>query len=48
MTKELEVNSLEYLYADEIKFFPKHTYNQCFSGEISDEIKKWQPIPISL
>lgn len=48
MKKELQVDSLEYLYSNEINFFPKYTYDQCFSGKISNEIKRWRPIPISL
>ena len=48
MEKELEINSLEYLYLNEIDFFPKNTYNQCFSGKITNEIKKWKPIQVSL
>ena len=47
MTKELEIDSLEYLQLHEINLFPKNSYNQCFSGEINDEIKKWKPIVIS-
>ena len=48
MTKELNIDSLEYLHLHEIDFFPQNSYDQCFSSNIIDEIKKWKPIPISL
>tara|TARA_B100001093_G_scaffold518517_1_gene603647 strand:- start:4453 stop:5730 length:1278 start_codon:yes stop_codon:yes gene_type:complete len=36
---EIGADSLVYLTIDELEFFPKDSYNQCFSGYINPEIK---------
>jgi len=36
---EIGADSLVYLSIDELEFFPKDSYNQCFSGYINPEIK---------
>lgn len=36
---EIDANSLRYLQVKDMDFFPKKSYNQCFSGFIEDEIK---------
>lgn len=42
--KELEVDSLKYLYINEMGgIIPSDSYSQCFTGEISDEFKNWKP-----
>tara|TARA_B100000424_G_scaffold267343_1_gene259996 strand:- start:2264 stop:3607 length:1344 start_codon:yes stop_codon:yes gene_type:complete len=42
---ELGVDSLLYLDLKDMKeIFPKDCYDQCFSGEMYDEIKAWKPI----
>uniref|UniRef100_A0A6C0IRN2 amidophosphoribosyltransferase n=1 Tax=viral metagenome TaxID=1070528 RepID=A0A6C0IRN2_9ZZZZ len=43
--KELGVNSLNYLYINEMGgMIPNDSYTQCFTGEISKEIKDWKAI----
>ena len=42
--KELEVDSLKYLYINEMGgIIPSDSYSQCFTGEIADEFKNWKP-----
>jgi len=42
--QELEVDSLKYLYIDDMGIIPKDCYTQCFTGKLSDEIKNWKPM----
>ena len=43
--KELEVDSLLYLSLEDIREkFPENCYDQCFSGEIFEDINNWTPI----
>lgn len=45
--KELGIDSLLYLELEDMReMFPKDCYDQCFSGEIFDEIKSWKPIGV--
>lgn len=37
--KEINADSLKYLSVDELEYFPKNTYNQCFTGYINPIIK---------
>ena len=42
--KELGVDSLKYLYINEMGgIIPEDSYSQCFTGEIAEEFKNWQP-----
>ena len=42
---ELEVDSLLYLSLEDIREkFPDNCYDQCFSGEIFEDINNWTPI----
>ena len=40
--KELKVNSLVFLTIDELEYFPKKSYNQCFTEYIEPTIKNFQ------
>ena len=40
--RELQVNSLIYLTVDELEYFPKKSYNQCFTEYIDPTIKGFQ------
>tara|TARA_B110000008_G_C16970268_1_gene563628 strand:+ start:1613 stop:2947 length:1335 start_codon:yes stop_codon:yes gene_type:complete len=43
--KELDVDSLLYLSLEDIREkFPENCYDQCFSGEIFEDINNWTPI----
>ena len=37
--KEIKADSLKYLEVKDLEYFPKNSYNQCFSGYIDPEIK---------
>tara|TARA_B100001142_G_C14000052_1_gene526227 strand:+ start:364 stop:537 length:174 start_codon:yes stop_codon:yes gene_type:complete len=42
--KELEVDSLKYLYKNEMGgIIPMDSYSQCFTSELSEEFKNWKP-----
>lgn len=41
--KELGVNSLVFLKADELEYFPEKSYNQCFTEYIDPTIKDFKP-----
>ena len=36
---EIGADSLVYLTTQELEYFPKNSYNQCFTGYINPEIK---------
>ncbi len=36
---EIGADSLVYLTPNELEYFPKNSYNQCFTGYINPEIK---------
>ena len=37
--KEINADSLKYLSVNDMEYFPKNTYNQCFTGYINPIIK---------
>ncbi len=37
--QEINADSLKYLKITDLEYFPKNSYNQCFSGYIDPEIK---------
>jgi len=39
--KEINADSLKYLNIEDLEYFPENSYNQCFSGYINPEIKKY-------